>query len=75
MDDFTDFQNLDLESMSTEVLENFCDRYMEDALRVVNTGLIFSPDRDMCRLALAIVVGLYFKKLSEGVYSEERVHH
>jgi len=71
MDEFTDFNNINLQELSAEVLENFCDRYLTDASRVVNTGVILYDDEAMCKVALAIVIGLYFKNLNEGLYNRE----
>lgn len=75
MDEFTDYENLDLQSLSETVLDSFCDRYLQEAMRVVNTGIIFSSDEEMIRLSLGIVVGMYFKRLADGIESGEKVTH
>lgn len=74
MEEFTNFEELDLEKMSGEALDSFCDRYIEDAMRVINTGIYFKKlDDDMIRLALAIIVGLYFKRLTDTNQVQDRV--
>ena len=75
MDEFTDYENIDLQKMSGEALDSFCERYLEEAIRVINTGIILPSDIEMLRLSASIVVGLYFKRLSEEVESGERVTH
>jgi hypothetical protein len=75
MEEFTDFENLDLEKMSKEALESFCDRYIIQAMHTIQTGMIFPSDIEMCRLALAIVMGMYFKSLKEDIESDNRRIH
>lgn len=75
MNEFTDLEHIDLEELSTEVLESFCDRYMLDATRIVNTGIFLPGDMDMCRTAIAIVLGMYLKKLAEENYIKDKVIH
>jgi hypothetical protein len=75
MDEFTDYENIDTELMATEVLNGFCDRYINDALRVINTGHILIKDADMCKLALAVIIALYFKNLSEDIKTDDRMIH
>lgn len=75
MDEFTDYQNLDLEQMSGAVLDSFCERYLEEAIRVINTGIVLPSDVDMLRMSASIVVGLYFKRISEGIESGDKVAH
>lgn len=75
MEEFTDITNINLQELSAEVIESFGERYLHDANRVISTGLVYSGDEDMCRTALAIVIGLYFKNLTEGIYSSDRSVH
>ena len=75
MEEITDFQRLELEKVANETLEGFCDRYLEDAARVVNSGVIFSEDYEMIRLSLSIIIGLYYKRIAEGIETGEKVAH
>ena len=75
MEEFTDYQNIDLEELSSTVVDSFCERYLEEAMRVMQTGIVFSTDYDMLRMSTGIVVGLYFKRLSEQTQSGEKVTH
>ena len=75
MEEFTDYQNIDMEELSSTVVDSFCERYLEEAMRVMQTGIVFSTDYDMLRMSTGIVVGLYFKRLSEQTESGEKVTH
>lgn len=75
MDEFTDYENIDLSELSSTVVDSFCERYLEDAMRVMQTGIVFPSDMDMLRMSTGIVVGLYFKRLSEQTESGEKVTH
>ena len=75
MEEFTDFENLDLQEVVGEALDGFCDRYLVDALRVMKSGNIFPRDHEMIKLSLSIVVGLYYKRIAEGIESGEKVAH
>lgn len=75
MDEFTDYENLDLQNLSDTVLDSFCERYLAEAMRVVSTGIIFSSDEEMIRLSMGIVVGMYFKRLADGIEAGEKVTH
>lgn len=75
MEEFTDYQNIDLEELSSTVVDSFCERYLEEAMRVMQTGIVFSTDYDMLRMSTSIVIGLYFKRLSEQTQSGEKVTH
>jgi hypothetical protein len=75
MEEFTDFEKLDLQEVVGEALDGFCDRYLGDALRVMNTSIVFPSDHEMIKLSLSIVVGLYYKRIAEGIESGEKVAH
>jgi len=75
MEEFTDLENINLQEMSNIVLDSFCERYLEDAQRIINTGIYLPRDGEMIKLSLAIVMGLYYKRISDGVKTGDRVAH
>ena len=75
MDEFTDFENIDLEELSGIVIDNFCERYMEEAMRVIHTGVILPSDMEMLRLSTGLVVGMYLKRLAEETNTGKRTTH
>ena len=75
MEEFTNFSGVDLEQISEWALEGFGDRYLEEALRVVNTGVVLPSDKEMIKLSVSIVIGLYFKSIADGINSGDKVTH
>lgn len=75
MEDFTNLEKLDMDSMSDEAIKSFGERYMAEASRVLSTGLIVASDKEMINLALAISIGLYMKGLTENKFNDEvKIH-
>jgi hypothetical protein len=74
MEEFTDFESLDIQDISHEVINNFGQRYLMDAARVLDTQIVLPGDGHMIQLALAIASGLYMKQIVEDGFLEEKMH-
>lgn len=75
MEEYHNFSEVDLEQISEWALEGFGDRYLQDALRIVNTGIVLPSDKEMMKLSVSIVIGLYFKSITEGINNGDKVIH
>jgi hypothetical protein len=73
MEEFTNIEEMNLNSLSNEVLQGFGERYAMDASRVLNTGILLPGDDQMIQLALAITLGLYMKKIADDEFDEKRI--
>ena len=73
MEEFTDM-DIDLNSISNEVIQSFGERFSMDATRLLNTQIILPGDGHMINLALAIALGLYMKNLVDGEYNERTIN-
>ena len=69
--------DVDLFSPETEnqILENFGDQFLVDALRIVQSG-VFSPlDKEIAYEAMCIIVAMYIRKVKAGEINNDKVLH
>jgi hypothetical protein len=67
--------NLEDTDVENALFQDFGDKYIADALRVLTTKHVTILDRDMVYEAICIVVALYMKKVQDGVINQDKVMH
>jgi hypothetical protein len=69
--------NMDIDDtdMENELLENFGDKYIADALRIVTTRTMTPLDNEIVYEAMCIIVAMYMNKISTGCINKDRTFH
>jgi hypothetical protein len=75
--DILDLENLhlDTEHVENELFENFADKYLADAVRIVATKNIGPMDGELIHEAMCIVVAMYMHKVETGQINKNKVMH
>lgn len=75
--DIQDLEDLDLETehIENELFENFADRFLTDAVRIVATKTIDPMDGELIHEAMCIVVAMYMHKVETGQINQNKVWH
>ena len=68
-------EEFDFEQVENEMLENFGDKFLEDALRIVQTRTYSALDEPLIHEAMCIVVAIYTRKIREGEINQDKVLH
>jgi hypothetical protein len=58
-----------------ELLENFGEKHLTDALRIISTRSANSADHELIYDAICITTALYMKKLKDGEVHINRIYH
>jgi len=69
--------NLELNTLEMEnnLLEHFGDKFLEDAIRIVQTGKFSPVDAIVIHEAMSIVISLYVRKIKDGEINQGKVLH
>jgi len=64
-----------MEGVDKEALFNFMQDNMADALRIINTRIMFPEDQELLYKSLCITTGIFFKKSANHEFDEIRQIH
>ena len=72
-----DLDDVDLHSpeIENQMLENFGDQFLEDAMRIVQTRCMNPLDGPAVHEAMCIIVAMYVRKVKIGEINQDKVYH
>lgn len=68
-------EEFDSEQMENEMLKDFADKFLEDAIRLIQTRKYTNLDEPLIYEAMCIVIAIYTRKLHTGEINQYRVIH
>ncbi len=64
-----------IKEIENTMFQNFGDKHISEAIRLVNTKIILPTDNDMIHEALCIIIAMYMQKIKDGVLNADKVLH
>ena len=61
--------------IENQMLEQFGDEFLENAMSIVQTGRFTSLDAPAIHQAMCIVVSMYIRKIKNGEINQDKVWH
>jgi len=68
-------QDLAVLSHENEMLEDFAEKYLADAMRIIATRCAREEDHELIYDAICIATAMYMKKLKDGEVHKDRMIH
>lgn len=68
-------QDFSVTEQENEMLEDFAEKYLSDALRIISTRCATNADHELIYDAICITTALYMRKLKDGeVHTNRKIH-